>query len=138
MTMWKKLCIKRNEDRVMNFWYFLWEWFDQEVLWTVTRSLTVSQKQLRMGRIVSWKCSWILWSLSVCTDLILWSLGVCTDLILWSLGVCTDLILWSLGVCTDLIYNSGIKLSSAVDRKCKTNLRSFSCILSDSNWLTSR
>ena len=40
-----------------------WEWFNQEVLWTVARGLTTSQEQLRMRRMAfsecSWKCCWI-------------------------------------------------------------------------------
>ena len=57
----RKLFIRKNED--------------QEVLWTVTRGLTVSQKQLRMGWMASWKCSWIWWRLGVCTAFVyyLWN-----------------------------------------------------------------
>ena len=53
LTVWEKLFIKKNEDLVMNFDFL----FENDLIrkWTVTTSLMISQKQLRMGRMAPLK-----------------------------------------------------------------------------------
>ena len=46
-------------DPRYEFWYFLWEWFLQEVLWTVTRGLTIIQKQVKIGRMTVCVSQWV-------------------------------------------------------------------------------
>ena len=69
-TIWSLFFLMNNFSQIVRNWLgrmkillwiliFLWEWFDQEVLSTVTRGPINSQKQLRMGRMTSWKHSWI-------------------------------------------------------------------------------
>ena len=71
LVKWQFYCIvlERNLEMFIKisfifilyeFWYSLLKYFNQEVLCTVTRCLTISQKQQRMGRMDSWRHFWIL------------------------------------------------------------------------------